>query len=103
MAAHRTVTIVGDDTDGYTWACGTCGASGGPEFTFDVAFAAFTTHYTSAPSTPVDPWLLAVLNAGQQLANATTDGSGQAWSSAIAGAPADTIATWRGGGITHPQ
>jgi hypothetical protein len=103
VTAHRSVTIVGDDTDGYTWACGTCGASGGPEATFDLAYAAFTTHYTSAPSTPVDSWLLAILNAGEQLADGATGAPAQSWAAAILGAPADTIATWRGGGITHPQ
>lgn len=104
MATPRTVSITGDATDGYTWTCGTCGAVAATALaTYDAATTDFTTHYNNAPSTPVDSWLLALLNAGQQLANGASGAPAQAWASAILGAPATTIATWRGGGITHPQ
>ena len=104
MAISRRVTVTGDDTDGYVWTCGTCGNSASStSASRDDCLTAFDTHYTTAPSTEVDQWLLATLTAGQAAATAAGGATAQAWTAALAGAPMDVVATWRGGGATHPQ
>jgi hypothetical protein len=100
MTSPRQVTIVGPDPSGYSWTCGACGDVGTGEASTDSAMAAFDTHWESTSIPPCEPWLVALLTAGQTLDDAA--GSTPGWGSAIAQVPADKIASWRAGNDVHP-
>ncbi|MFD4394638.1 hypothetical protein [Kitasatospora sp. NPDC058478] len=108
MALDRKVILTGQD-GAWTWTCGTCGTSAtDPALTVDAAYTAFDEHYTTAPSTPVDQWLLDTLTAAKVLYDAastipTLAAQAQALRSAVQAAPMAVLATWRAGGTTHPR
>lgn len=104
-AAVQRCTITGSPTTGYTWTCGTCGASAPKTQATRVAsLAAYDVHYATSPSVPLDAWWMSMMTAGAALAAAQTADPAQAaaWTSALGSAPPVVIATWQGGGVTHP-
>lgn len=106
-ATSQRVTITGSAVAGFTWTCGTCGASAPhTQQSRAAALAAYDVHYATAPSFTVDPWLLNTLTAGQALATALVVDPGglvAAWTAAVQSAPPALTATWQNGGVTHPQ
>lgn len=106
MTAIQRFTITGSATAGFTWTCGTCGQSAAKTQPSRVlALGAYDLHYANSPNQSVDPWLMALMTAGQNLAAAVTADPtmAAAWTAAIQSGPPGLIATWQGGGITHPQ
>ena len=108
MASDRKVVLTGQD-GAWTWTCGTCGTSAiDSALTTTDALAAFDQHYTTAPSTPVDQWLLAALTAAKGLYDAAgaipaVATQAQALKAAVQAAPMAVLATWNAGGVTHPS
>ncbi|GAA1353507.1 hypothetical protein [Streptomyces beijiangensis] len=101
MATPRQVTIIGTDSDGYTWVCGHCPESAPqPLPTREEACEAFDAHYDSAPSVANPGWINELLTAGEQLATAAQTAA--AWEQILTAAPAETIAAWRRPGQVHP-
>lgn len=105
-AAAQRVTITGSAPAGFTWTCGTCGVSAPKtQPTRGASLAAYDVHYATSPNTPVDTWWMAIMTAGQNLAAAAAADPtmAAAWTTALQSAPPAVLATWQGGGITHPQ
>jgi hypothetical protein len=104
-SAAQKITITGSSGAGFTWTCGTCGASAPrTQATRVAALAAYDIHYATSPNTPVDAWSMALMTAGQNLAAAVAVDPvlAAAWTAALQSAPPAVIATWQGGGVTHP-
>ena len=105
MGAVQRFTITGSAAAGFTWTCGTCGASAvKTQATRVASLAAYDIHYANSPSVPLDAWWMSMMTAGAALAAALTADQAQAaaWTAALNSAPPVVIATWQGGGVTHP-
>lgn len=108
MAITRKLTLTGQD-GAWMWTCGTCGTSASaPAATITDAYTAFDLHYTTAPSLAVDQWLLDTLTAAKALYDAAAGvpavtAQVLALKAAVASGPPAVLATWKAGGVTHPQ